>query len=78
MANDYAPLQAFEAASGLNATDLRVLCAIGFIAGLLLAYTWAIRKGYGGFIVNGDIFSYLKLILKGAAVLVVAVIFFVY
>ncbi|MFU2143343.1 DUF3262 family protein [Gallibacterium anatis] len=80
MASDYTPVKAFEIASGLSAIELRTLFAIVFIALLLLAYVWAIKKGYSGFFngVQDDIFSYLKLILKGATMLIVVVIFFIY
>ncbi|OZN25683.1 hypothetical protein CFY87_00190 [Actinobacillus seminis] len=81
MASAHTPLNAFEIASGLNATELRAFFAIIFVALLLFAYVWAIKKGYSG-LFNGfngnDIFDYLKLILKGATVLIVVVIFFVY
>lgn len=82
MANDYTPLNAFETASGLNPVELRTLFAICFIAALLFAYAWAIRKGFSGRFSgiqgNGDIFDYLKLVLKGAAIIIVVVMFFVY
>ncbi|MCW9734210.1 DUF3262 family protein [Avibacterium sp. 20-15] len=79
MASDYTPLKAFEIASGLNATELRAFFAIIFVALLLFAYVWAMKKGYSGLFsgFKGDIFDYLKLILKGAAVLIVVVLFFV-
>ena len=44
MASDYTPVKAFEIASGLSAIELRTLFAIVFIALLLLAYVWAIKK----------------------------------
>ncbi|PJG84804.1 DUF3262 family protein [Conservatibacter flavescens] len=78
MANDYTPVDAFQAASGINATELRTFLAICFIAALFFAYVWAIKKGFDGFHVDGDIFGYLKLVLKGAAIIIVVVIFFTY
>lgn len=78
MANEHTPISAFEIASGLSAFELRTMLAICFIACLLLAYVWAIRKGFSGFYIDGDIFGYLKLILKGATVLIVVIMFFIY
>ncbi|UXN34468.1 DUF3262 family protein [Avibacterium paragallinarum] len=78
MASDYIPLKAFEIASGLNATELRAFFAIIFIALLLFAYVWAMKKGYSGLFngFKGEIFDYLILILKGAAIFIVVGIFF--
>ncbi|MFZ7230580.1 DUF3262 family protein [Avibacterium avium] len=80
MSNDNTPVSAFEMASGLNAVELRVFFAICFIALLLFAYIWAMKKGYSGLFsgTQGSIFDYLKLVLKGAAMLVVVIIFFIY
>ncbi|MEX4027510.1 Protein of uncharacterised function (DUF3262) [Haemophilus influenzae] len=78
MANDYTPISAFETASGLNAIELHTFFAICLITGLFLAYVWAVRKGFSGFQMDGDIFGYLILILKGAAVVIVVIMFFVY
>lgn len=81
MANETTPLDAFEIASGLSVFELRTMLAIIFIAGLLFAYVWAIKKGYSGLFkggVQGDIFEYMKLVLKGATILIVVIIFFVY
>lgn len=79
MSSDNTPVSAFEIASGLNAVELRTFFAICFIALLLFAYVWAIKKGYSGLFsgFKGDLFDYLKLVLKGAAMLVVVIIFFI-
>lgn len=81
MANEkITPVEAFEIASGFSALELRTLFAICFISGLLFAYVWAIKKGYSGLFAGfkGNIFEYFKLVLKGAAIVFIVIMFFVY
>ncbi len=76
---NYSPASAFSAASGIDPTQLRVLLSIIFIAALLLVYAWAVNSGFKGFAKwDGDILSFLIFLLKGAALIMCVIIFFIY
>ncbi|WP_261786320.1 hypothetical protein [[Haemophilus] ducreyi] len=50
-----------------------------FVCVILFAYAWSTQNGYSGlFSGNKDIFDYLKLVLSGAALVLILVAFFVY
>ncbi len=75
----YSPQAAFSAASGVDPTQLRILLSIILIAALLLAYAWAVNNGFKGFAKwEGDILSFLFFLLKGAALIVCVVLFFIF
>lgn len=71
------PLSSFYAVSGLDPLKLKILAAIILVAVLLLAYSWATNHGYKGMVNNGDPWSFLKLILWGAALIVCVISFFI-
>lgn len=76
---NYSPASAFSAASSIDPTQLRVLLSIIFIAALLLVYAWAVNSGFKGFAKwDGDILSFLIFLLKGAALIMCVIIFFIY
>lgn len=72
------PLDSFYAVSGLDPVKLKIMMAIILIVLLLLAYMWANNNGYKVMVNNGDIWSFFKLILWGAALIVCVISFFVY
>lgn len=72
------PLESFYAVSGIDPMKLKIVMAIILIAVLLLAYSWASNHGYKGMVNGGDIWSYLKLILGGAGLLLCVIYFFIY
>ncbi|MDG2961715.1 DUF3262 family protein [Exercitatus varius] len=73
------PIEVFEIASGMNPTNLRIALSAIFVAGLLLAYAWAVNSGFKGFSAwNGSLLSFLTFILKGAALIVCVILFFFY
>ncbi|TYG35300.1 DUF3262 family protein [Lonepinella koalarum] len=73
------PIEVFEIASGMNPTSLKIVLSSIFIAGLLLAYAWAINSGFKGFAKwDGSLLSFLFFILKGAGLIVCLILFFFY
>ncbi|MGR3807775.1 integrating conjugative element protein, PFL_4701 family [Pasteurella testudinis DSM 23072] len=73
------PIQAFSLVSGIDPTNLRLILSAFLIAGLLLAYAWAINSGFKGFALgNKTPLEFLFFILKGAAVVLCVLIFFIY
>lgn len=72
------PLESFYAVSGLEPVKLKIILAIIFVSVLLLAYMWANNNGYKFMVNNGDIWSFFKLILWGAALILCVISFFIY
>lgn len=72
------PMDVFAISSGIDSLKLKLLFSIIFIALLLLAYMWAINNGYLGIVKNLDIWGWFKLVLWGAALLLIVVAFFIY
>ena len=72
------PLESFYAVSGLDPLELKIMLAIILIAVLLLAYMWANNNGYKFMLNKGDIWSFFKLILWGAALILCVISFFIY
>ncbi|PJG82777.1 DUF3262 family protein [Caviibacterium pharyngocola] len=73
------PIEVFETASGMNPTSLKIVLTVIFVAGVLLAYAWAVNSGFKGFTLgNGTIWSFLILVLKGLALLICLILFFIY
>ncbi len=72
------PLESFYAVSDLEPVKLKIILAIIFVSVLLLAYMWANNNGYKFMVNNGDIWSFFKLILWGAALILCVISFFIY
>lgn len=72
------PMDVFAISSGIDPLKLKLLFSIIFVALLLLAYMWAINNGYLGIVKNLDIWGWFKLVLWGAALLLIVVNFFIY
>lgn len=71
------PLETFAIASGFEPLYLKLFFSIMFVALLLLAYAWAINNGYAGVAKNLDIWGWVKLVLWGAALVMLVVKFFI-
>ena len=71
------PLDSFYTVSGLDPLKLKIMLAIILVVVLLLAYMWAANHGYKGMVNDGDIWSFFKLILWGAALIICVVSFFI-
>lgn len=72
------PMEVFAISSGIDPLKLKLLFSIILVALLLLAYMWAINNGYLGIVKNLDIWGWFKLVLWGAALLLIVVTFFIY
>ncbi|MDH3000193.1 hypothetical protein A1D23_08360 [Chelonobacter oris] len=73
------PLEMFGQVSGMDPIALKLTLSVFFIAGLLLAYAWAVNSGFKGFSLgNRNIFDFLVFILKSAATILLVIIFFIY
>ncbi|AMQ94937.1 hypothetical protein BBH51_07600 [Aggregatibacter actinomycetemcomitans] len=79
MSDKISPIESFSIASGIEPGLLKGLLGIILVAVFLLAYAWATQHGYKGvFYGNQSLLDYLKLVLSGAALLIMIVAFFVY
>lgn len=72
------PMEVFQIASGFSPLQLKLIFSAIFIIGLLFAYAWAVNNGYAGLTKNLDIWGWLKLVLGGAALLLIVINFFIY
>ena len=72
------PTDVFAIASGIEPLALKLTFSFIFVMLLLLAYAWAAVNGYGGLSKPNGIWDFVKIVLWGAALVLIVVNFFIY